>query len=177
DDPIGEKVPGDGRVIAGVVKDFTGSSFKQEIPPSIIAYYENGRASLIDYNGNDLGRPISQLGMEWKKVFPASYFDYQAVPTDLMKKYRDDIFLFKIVISFSIVSILLSCFGLFALSWAVVQNRTKEMGIRKVLGANPSDVLLLLSSSFVRHIAIAFLIAAPVGYYFMDRWLTGFVNR
>lgn len=177
DNPIGEKVPGDGRIIAGVVKNFTVSSFKQEIPPSIISYYKNGRALLIDYTGNDLGRLISQLGTEWKKVFPGSYFDYQVVQMDLMKKYRDDIFLFKIVISFSIVSILLSCFGLFALSWAVVQNRTKEMGIRKVLGADASDVLLLLSSSFVKHIAIAFLIAAPIGYFFMDRWLTGFVNR
>jgi putative ABC transport system permease protein len=175
--PVGERTPGSDGVILGVVKDFTISSFKEEIPPVIISYYEDGRALLVDYEGNDLSRLIPQIQTEWQKVFPDDFFDYQILQVDLMKKYKDEVFLFKMVISFSIVSIVLSCFGLFALSWAVIQNRTKEIGVRKVLGATSIDILNLLTLSFTKRIALAFLIAAPVGYYLMNQWLSGFVNR
>ena len=72
---------------------------------------------------------------------------------------------------------ILSCFGLFALSWAVIQSRTKEMGIRKVLGATAVDISNLLTVTFTTRIVIAFLLAAPVGYYLMDLWLARFANK
>ena len=76
-----------------------------------------------------------------------------------------------------VISMILSCFGLFALSWAVIQSRTKEMGIRKVLGATSLDILNLLTLTFTKRIILAFMIAAPVGYYLMNQWLTRFANR
>ena len=94
-----------------------------------------------------------------------------------MKKYKEDTFFDKIIITFSVISIILSCFGLFALSWAVIQSRTKEMGIRKVLGATALDILNLLTLTFTKRIILAFMIAAPVGYYLMDQWLTRFANK
>lgn len=175
--PVGEIIPGTKDVIAGVVKDFTIGSFKQAIPPVIISYHEEGRALLIDYSGTDLSTLLPQLQEEWARVFPDNFFDYQVIQADLMKKYKGDILIYKIVVSFSIVSVLLSCIGLFALSWAMVQNRTKEIGIRKVLGATSADVLNLLTWSFMKRIALAFFIAAPIGYYLMDRWLMEFIKR
>ena len=175
--PIGERVPGTKDLITGVVEDFTCSSFKQEIPPVIISYYNDGQALLIDYKGNDVSRLLPQLQAEWKRVFPDYYFTYRIIQAELMKKYKDDTFFYKIIITFSIISMILSCFGLFALSWAVIQSRTKELGIRKVLGATSIDLLNLLTLTFTKRIIVAFIIAAPVGYYLMNQWLTRFASK
>jgi putative ABC transport system permease protein len=161
----------------GVVSDFTCGSFKMEIPPVVISYKQNGNALLIDYKGNELAQLLPQIQMEWQQVFPDYAFTYKVIQEDLMKKYKEDTFFYRIIITFSIISMVLSCFGLFALSWAVIQSRTKEMGIRKVLGATAVDVLNLLTLTFTKRILIAFLLAAPVGYYLMDEWLARFANR
>jgi putative ABC transport system permease protein len=175
--PVGEQVPGTKDIIVGVVKDFTCSSFKQDVPPVIISYYENGQCLLVDYKGNNLERLLPQLQSEWKAIFSDYVFDYRIIQEDLMKKYKEDIFFYKIIITFSIISMILSCFGLFALSWAVIQSRTKEMGIRKVLGATATDILNLLTITFTKRIVLAFVISAPVGYYLMNRWLERFANK
>ena len=175
--PIGEQVPGTKDIIIGVVEDFTCSSFKQEIPPVIISYSQDGQVLLIDYEGNNLSRLLPQLQAEWKKVFPDQPFKYQIIQEELMKKYREDTFFYKIITTFSIISMILSCFGLFALSWAVIQSRIKEIGIRKVLGATSVDILNLLTLTFTKRIFLAFIIAAPVGYYLMSHWLTRFANK
>lgn len=131
----------------------------------------------IDRSGTGLASLIPQLQVEWKKLFPDDYFDYQIIQSDLMKKYKNDIFIYKIVVSFSVISVLLSCIGLFALSWAMVQSRTKEIGIRKVVGATYTDVVNLLTWSFTKRIALAFFVASPIGYYLMDRWLMAVMKR
>nr|WP_276371534.1 ABC transporter permease [Chryseolinea sp. H1M3-3] len=175
--PIGEKVPGTKDVIVGVVEDFTCGSFKQEIPPSIISFHKEGQALLIDYSGINLSKILPQIQKEWESAFPDYTFTYRVIQEQLMRKYKEDTFFYKIVITFSVISMVLSCFGLFALSWAVVQSRSKEMGIRKVLGATPLDILNLLTLTFTTRIVLAFLIAAPVGYYLMNEWLTRFANK
>lgn len=174
---VGELVPGTKDVIVGVVKDFTCGSFKQEIPPAIISFYKDGQSLLIDYGGSNLSKILPQIQTEWRSVFPDYSFTYRVIQEELMKKYKEDTFFYKIIITFSVISMILSCFGLFALSWAVVQSRTKEMGIRKVLGATPLDILNLLTLTFTKRIILAFVIAAPVGYYLMNQWLTRFANK
>lgn len=176
-EPIGALVPGTKDVIVGVVQDFTCGSFKMEIPPVIISFKQSGNALLIDYKGNDLAQLLPQIQTEWLAVFPDYVFTYKVIQEDLMKKYKEDTFFYRIIITFAIISMVLSCFGLFALSWAVIQSRTKEMGIRKVLGATAVDVLHLLTLTFTKRILIAFLLAAPVGYYLMNEWLARFANR
>jgi putative ABC transport system permease protein len=175
--PVGEKVPGTKDVIVGVVKDFTCGSFKQEIPPAIISFHSGGKSLLIDYRGADLSALLPQIQTQWLSLFPDYSFSYKLLQEELMKKYKEDTFFYKIIITFSVISMILSCFGLFALSWAVVQSRTKEMGIRKVLGATGLDILNLLTLTFTKRIVLAFLIAAPVGYYLMNQWLTRFANK
>lgn len=176
-DPVGKHVPGTKDVIVGVVEDFTCGSFKQEIPPAIISLNKNGQSLLIDYRGSNLVEVLPQIQAQWASVFPDYSFAYRVIQEELMKKYKEDTFFYKIIISFAVISMILSCFGLFALSWAVVQSRTKEMGIRKVLGATPMDILNLLTLTFTKRILLALVIAAPVGYYLMDQWLTRFANK
>ncbi|MFO7258921.1 MAG: FtsX-like permease family protein, partial [Bacteroidota bacterium] len=170
--------PGTEGKIVGIVRDFTIGSFREPIPPVIISSYkEEGKALLINYTGNDLKGLLAQLRSEWERVFPNDNFDYRIIQEDLMEGHKEDIFLFRVVTLFSVISIVLSCFGLFALSWAVTQNRRKEIGIRKVLGATPKDVLQLVTLSFAKRVAVAFVIAVPVGYYLMNKWLSGFVKK
>lgn len=177
-DPIGKATPGTEGKIVGIVRDFTIGSFREPIPPVIISSYkEEGKALLINYTGNDLKGLLAQLRSEWERVFPNDNFDYRIIQEDLMEGHKEDIFLFRVVTLFSVISIVLSCFGLFALSWAVTQNRRKEIGIRKVLGATPKDVLQLVTLSFAKRVAVAFVIAVPVGYYLMNKWLSGFVKK
>ncbi|HCZ36059.1 MAG TPA: hypothetical protein DHV26_09055, partial [Cytophagales bacterium] len=176
-EPIGTLIPGTKDAIIGVVKDFTCGSFKQEIPPVIISYSRQGSSLLVDYKGNELARLIPQLEILWREVFPDYPFNQRIIQEDLMKKYKEDTFFYKIVITFSVMSMILSCFGLFALSWAVIQSRTKEMGIRKVLGATVVDISNLLTITFTKRIVLAFAVAAPVGYYVMNLWLARFANK
>lgn len=176
-DPVGKRIPGTEDVIAGVVGDFTCSSFKEEIPPVIISYTNEAQALLIDYKGNNLSDLLPALQAQWKNVFPDQVFQYRIIQDDLMKKYKEDTFFYRIIVAFSVISMVLSCFGLFALSWAVIQHRTKEIGIRKVLGANSLDILNILTITFTKRIALAFLLSAPLGYYLMSQWLARFANR
>lgn len=176
-DPIGRKIPGSEDIIIGVVKDFTCGSFKVEIPPVIISYDAEGTALLVDYGGEDLALVLPALQQAWKSVFPDQLFGYKVLQEDLMKKYKDDTFLFRVVMAMATVTMALSCFGLFALSWAVTQSRAKEMSIRKVFGATVGDVLSLLTASFSRRILMAFVLAVPVSYYFINGWLSTFANR
>ena len=175
--PVGEKVPGTTDVIVGVVEDFTCGSFKEKIPPAIISFHKKGQSLLIDYRASSLSKILSQIQTPWNSVFPDHPFAYRVIQEELIKKYKEDTLFYRIIITFSVISIVLSCFGLFALSWAVVQSRTKEMGIRKVLGATPLDILNLLTLTFTKRIFFAFIIAAPVGYYLMNEWLTRFANK
>jgi putative ABC transport system permease protein len=177
-DPIGMKVPGEktGQIV-GVVKDFTISSFKQEIPPVIISFKDDAKNLLIDYGRADIGTLLPNIRTAWKEIFADDYFDYKIIQQDLMKKYSEETLFYKIVLSASVTSMIISCFGLFALSWAVIRSRSKEMGIRKVLGASVANILGLLTISFAKRLLLAFVLAAPAGYYLMNLWLSRFVYR
>lgn len=176
-DPIGQLIPGTEDVIIGVVSDFTVTSFKDEYPPSIISYSEGNSRMLIDFSGGPVNAVLPAIERAWKETFPGEYFSYHLIQEELMKKYKDDTFLFKAIVTYAVVSMVISGFGLFAMSWAVAQSRTKEVGIRKVLGARVRDIVGLLTSGFVKHILIAMVLAAPIGYYLMDKWLEQFSRK
>ncbi|MEJ1237157.1 ABC transporter permease [Chryseolinea sp. T2] len=175
--PIGQIIPGTKDVIIGVVKDFTATSFKDEIQPAIISYTEDNSKLLIDYSGTSFADVRPSVEEAWRKVYGAEYFSYHLIQDELMNKYKDDTFLYRTVVSYSIVSMIISCFGLFALSWAVAQNRMKEVGIRKVLGASVRDIGRLLTASFLKRIVVAFIVAAPMSYYLMNQWLQSFARK
>jgi putative ABC transport system permease protein len=177
-DPIGASIrtDKDSRII-GVVKDFMCASFKQEVPPVVISQRADRANLLIDYGQNDLTALIPKLQAAWKGIFPDENFEFKTIQDDLMKKYSEESLFYKVVLAASITSMIISCFGLFALSWAVIQSRAKEMGIRKVLGASVANILSLLTLSFTKRLLLAFVLAAPAGYYLMDLWLSRFVYK
>lgn len=177
-DPIGRPIPGQPELtIVGVVKDFTCSSFKQEIPPVIIGLNEDAQNLLIDYGQSDIDALLPKIRSAWAQLFPDNYFDYKIIQQDLMKKYSEESLFYKVVLAASVTSMIISCFGMFALSWAVIRSRAREMGIRKVLGASIGNILSLLTVSFAKRLVLAFLLAAPAGYYLMNLWLSRFVYK
>lgn len=176
-DPIGKMIPGTQDEIVGVVKDFTSSSFKEEIQPAIISYSVDNSRLLVDYSGTSFNELLPSLQKAWDSLFPGEHLSYNLIQDELMKKYKDDTFLYKTVVSYAIVSMAISCFGLFALSWAVAQSRMKEIGVRKALGAQARDIVGLLTLGFAKRIAVAFVVAAPISYYLMTEWLSHFVKK
>ncbi len=94
-----------------------------------------------------------------------------------MRKHQEDTLFFRMIISFTIASMLISCFGLFGITAFTALQRTKEIGIRKILGASVASILVLLSKDFVKLIVIAFVLAVPVANYFMAEWLQSFAYR
>ncbi|HEY5825112.1 MAG TPA: FtsX-like permease family protein [Cyclobacteriaceae bacterium] len=176
--PIGERIPGTPSArIVGVVKNFTSGSFKVETPPVMISYAPINRSLLLSFSDENIASLLPQIEKEWNKVLPSYPFSYRILQQELMNKYKEETSFFRIVIAFSVTSMIISCFGLFALSWAVVQSRVKEIGIRKVLGASPKDIVAILTVTFTKRIFIAFIIAVPIGYYLMNLWLASFVKK
>ncbi len=175
--PVGAIIPGTKDQIVGVVKDFVCGSFKQEIPPVIISFESTAQSLLIDYSGQEFSSMLSSVRKAWSQVFPDQPMTYKVIQEALMSKYKEETSFHRMVIAFSTISMLISCFGLFALSWAVSQSRTKEIGIRKVLGASAKDILHLLSSTFIKRILLAYALAVPFGYVLMNKWLETFSQK
>ena len=185
ENPIGATIPGtQGNEngpdkIIGVVKDFNVVSFKQEIPPYIIAYNENSDHDhlLIDISGQKLSTILPMVEKIWKEIYPDNPFNYKLIDDELMRKHEEDTLFLRMIISFTIASVLISCFGLFGIAAFTVLQRTKEIGIRKVLGASFSSILVLLSNDFVKLISIGFILAIPITNYFMGEWLQQFAYK
>ena len=176
-DPIGEKIPGTEDHIVGVVNDFNVASLKTEIPLYILSYQDTLPCLLVDIAAVPLGEVLPPVQIAWKEIYPDDPFAYRLVDDELLVKHHDDIFFYRIIISFTIASILISCFGLYGVASFTSQQRTQEIGIRKVLGASVGSVLLLLSKDYIRWLLIALAVAIPVANYFMNEWLQSFAYR
>ena len=113
----------------------------------------------------------------WKKVLPSTPFDYAFLDQQVQKLYTADITMSHIINSFTLMAILISSLGLFGLAAFSAEQRRKEIGIRKVLGANTAGLVRLLSRDFLRLVAVAFLIATPIAWWAMNKWLEGFTYR
>jgi putative ABC transport system permease protein len=149
----------------------------QVIKPLVLFPEIRGKELLIKTTGNDLAGTIEFLETKWKQLIPYMPFEYRFLDDDYTKLYRSEHQLGKIMSFFTSLSILLACLGLFGLTSYIVQQRTKEIGIRKVLGASISGIMILISSGFVRLVAIAFVISFPLAWWAMGVWLNDFVYR
>ena len=179
-DPLGETLPGTKNLIIAVVKDFNIGSFKNEIPPVVISLDENdplGKSMILDYPAGKLAGILPEIEKSWQRVYPDYPFGYRLIEDELIKAHKDDLYFLKIIVSFSLISILITCFGLFSLAWAITQNRTKEIGIRKVIGATFIDIFRLLTVDFSKWILVAFILATPIAWYLMNEWLQNFSFR
>ncbi|HVU97884.1 MAG TPA: ABC transporter permease [Puia sp.] len=169
-----------GKVI-GVVKDFHFRSLQQKIAPMVIhilsvrsGWY--GFLSVRINTGNDKAA-LRSMEAAWHTVLPNDPFEYRFVNEAYNKQYEAEQRLGRLSIVFSLLTIFISCLGLFGLVMVAVAQRTKEIGVRKVLGASATGIAALLSTDFLKLVGISIVISMPIAYYFMDRWLADFAYR
>ena len=174
---IGKEVNMNGRQgrVKGVLKDFHFRSMHEKIAPiAVIPEYDYFGKMLVKTTGADASQAITILEKSWKKNFPLRPFEYHFLDQEFEQMYRAESRITQILRVFSFVTILISCLGLFALIAFVSQQRTKEIGVRKVLGASIGSIVMLLSKDFVKLILISVLIASPLAWYTMKHWLNDF---
>jgi len=177
---IGKKFDQWGRkgMIIGVVKDFHFRSLQEVIKPLSIRIEPNGCSLVsINVNPNNLPSTISAIENKWKRLVPNRPFSYYFLDEFFDKQYRSEDRFGRLFLNFAILAIFISCLGLLGLASYSTMQRTKEIGIRKVMGATVTNILNLLSKEFLVLILISFLIAAPLTWYFMNKWLQGFAYR
>ncbi|HVU99625.1 MAG TPA: ABC transporter permease [Puia sp.] len=172
--------PSGSLTIVGVMKDFNYRSLKEPIHPFMIIYNpNNGDIShlIVNANTTDYAGLLSQMETIWKKVLPSTPFAYSFLDEEVGKFYTADIILSQIINSFTLMAILISSLGLFGLAAFSAEQRRKEIGVRKVLGANTTGLVRLLTRDFIRLVAIAFCIATPIAWWAMNKWLQEFTFR
>ncbi|HUS03268.1 MAG TPA: ABC transporter permease [Chitinophagaceae bacterium] len=168
------------REIAGVMKDFNFNSLHDEVKPLMFIYdapqpYMSNLT--VATNSKNYRALLSKIEALWHKDFPAAPFDYKFLDQEVQKQYETEITLSRIINSFTLMAILISCLGLFGLAAFSAEQRKKEIGVRKVLGASISGVVGLLSKDFLKLVGIAILIATPVAWWAMNKWLQAFAYR
>lgn len=183
EDAIGEQIEsgfaGAKRVI-GVINDFHTKSLKEKIEPTILVTYQGYfYEGAIRFEGTDkqMGNVISALENAWTKQYPNVLFDYSLFSESIMENYEEEANMMNLFQIFSGIAILIGCLGLYGLVAFLASQKTKEIGIRKVLGASVGQILNIFSRELLVLIVLAFLIAAPVAYYIMDYWLSDFEYR
>ena len=176
-DPIGMTIPGSEDHIVGVVRDFNSVSLKKEIPPYIISFDAGQKYLLIDISNLDLEKLKSLVIKEWQRIFPDLLFEYKLIENELLAKHLEDEYFYRMIISFTIASLLISCFGLYGIASFTTSRRTKEIGIRKVLGATIGNIIFLVWKDYLKLIAISYIIAVPVVSYFLDAWINEFAFK
>ena len=163
--------------VAGVVKDFNFQSLHNPIKPFVLFPEIRGRELLLKLNGQHLSQTISFLQSKWKELVPDRPFEYHFLDKDYDKLYQSEIRLGTIMNLFAGIAIVLACLGLFGLSAYTVQQRFKEIGIRKVLGASVGNIVITLSIDFILLTGIAIVIAIPAAWWVSAKWLQGFSYR
>jgi putative ABC transport system permease protein len=164
--------------VIGVVKDFHFESMKSKIEAiSMFLKPSSGNVSFKLDKTAQLSSIIKQIENKWAKMAPGQPFTYEFMDDSFDKVYKNEQRIGKISLAFAILTILVACLGLFGLVTFVAEQRIKEIGIRKVLGASVTSILQLLSKDFLKLIFISILLASPIAYYFMYRWLQDFEYR
>ncbi|HEY9048440.1 MAG TPA: ABC transporter permease [Ohtaekwangia sp.] len=164
--------------VIGVVKDFHFTSLHSAIAPLIMLVPKSKIEYLyIRVTPGDLNNTISSLESDWKSIAPHLPFDYIILDEHVDQMYRQDERLAQLGFIFCGLSIVLACLGLYGIISLMAEARTKEIGIRKILGASISKITAMLSGEFILLVFIAAIIALPASYYFLDHWLNDFAYR
>ena len=164
--------------IVGVVKDFHFKPMDTKIEPIVIALNpENTNFMFIRVHPTDLSATLAYLEETWKTVIPDYPFDYNFLDEAYDRIYRAEENLGRLVNYFSLLAIFIACLGLFGLASFTVEQRAREIGIRKVLGASVSGLMVSMCQEFIKLVAVANLLAWPIAYYALRNWLEGFAYR
>ena len=181
-DPIGEEIifNDDNKrqtlKVIGVYKDFNFESLKNKIRPLSIRLTNDSYQLMIRYEGNPAER-VAAVEKLWKQLVPGQPFDYSFLDERFDELFRSEQRMGQLFTVFSCLAIFIACLGLFALAAFMAEQRTKEIGIRKVMGASTTGLTMMLSREFTRLVVIAFVPAAVAAWFVVDSWLDGFAYR
>lgn len=183
-DPIGKEIirsPGspyeDSGKIIGVVKDYHGESLHGEIRPFCLMLVTNGAHMNVRIKADNIPQTIDYIGKTIGKISQGHPFVYSFLDEEIESLYRTDRLVGELIPLITIVAIIISCLGLFGLVAFSVERRTKEIGIRKVLGASITNIVNLMSKEFLILVLVANIVSWPVSWYIMSRWLQNFAYR
>ncbi len=185
-DPIGKKLytsDGDGTdmnvtyTIVGVVKNFHFSSLRENIGPLCMKLGVNRNGLAFKVNSSDMPNLLSQIESKWEKSAPDMPFLHSFLDDSFNEMYRAEQRIGKVAIIFAFLTILIACLGLFGLVTYMIEQRIKEIGIRKVLGANVASIVGILSMDFLKLVFISIFIGSPIAYFAMNYWLRDFASR
>ncbi len=190
-DPIGQKIytldktpngpprPEDYQAleIIGVVKDFHWASLRDNIGALCFRLGQSRGSASFRYKGRDTKAVIAALEQQWKSMAPEQPFAYRFLDDAFDKMYRAEQRVGRLAGIFAVLAVLISCLGLFGLAAYTAERRTKEIGIRKVLGASIANITGLLAKDFLKLVLLAIVIASPIAWYVMNQWLSDFAYR
>jgi ABC-type antimicrobial peptide transport system permease subunit len=161
--------------ITGVVKDFHDLSFHSDINPvCITTYSENYGNYAVKINMKNIRTILPALEKKWSSINPGKIYDYQFLDERIAEFYETEQTMLKLVRTFSLIAIIIGCLGLYGLVSFMAAQRTKEIGIRKVLGSSVGEILWIFGKEFSVLLLAAFAIAAPVAWWLMNAWLRDF---
>ena len=184
-DPLGQELSAFGEVpgsfetftVIGVVEDFHYSTMREKIMPMVIALHGNTSALSLRVQPGQEAAAVAALETQWNRFMPDLPFEYSFLDERFNDTYKAEAKLGTIFTVFCSLAIFIACLGLFGLAAYTAEQRTKEIGIRKVLGASVGSLVLLFSRDFTKLVLIALLMAIPISYFMMDRWLDDFAYR
>ena len=167
--------------IIGVVRNFHFKDLHETIEPFAFRFYNDADAGfnymIVRSGTGNMKQSLSVLEKTWKKLNPNEPFEYSFLDQDFQKNYEAESRQASLINYFTIIAIIISCLGLFGLATFTAEQRTKEIGIRKVLGASVQGLVALLSKDFLRLVLIAVIIASPLAWYVMNKWLQNFAYQ
>src|SRR5688500_15904014 len=164
--------------IVGVVKDFHNNSFHETIDPLCITTSNNWYFNCaVKVNPANLSPTLGAIEMIWKTTFPDHVYEYDFLDEQIARFYKTDNMILRLIQAFAGIAIIICCLGLYGLVSFMAAQKTKEVGVRKVLGASVQNILWLFGKEFTRLLLIAFVIGAPFAWWIMDNWLETFAYR
>lgn len=164
--------------IIGVVKDFPYNSVRQTISPMLLSGYHQATDVMnVKLNAASAKETLAELEKLWKKTYPEFAFQYWFMDQEFARLYRHERKMARLSNYFTVFTIVIACLGLFGLASFTAEQKTKEIGIRKVLGASVSQILLMLTNRFVLLVMISCVVAIPLSFYAMNLWLESFAYR
>ena len=163
--------------IIGVIKDFNFNSLRDQVVPLVLNLQQDNRGMAVRISTRDIPGLLNEIKTRWNAMVSSQPFSYTFLDEEFNKQYSADQRTGKIFLVFSILAILIACLGLFGLVTFAAEQRVKEIGIRKVLGAKITNILELLSRDFIKLLVLSICIASPVAWWAMNKWLQDFAYR
>ncbi len=174
-------------IISGVVKDYHYESFYTKIRPTVLIQDLNRiriagvkittNKNSIDGNFKQIKDVLAYTENSWKSVFRNQYYEYEFIEDRIRNNYASEENSSKLINIFAVITVIISCLGIFGLALYSSEQRSKEIGIRKINGAKVSEVMMMLNKDLIKWVAIAFVVACPIAYYAMNKWLENFAYK